>query len=160
MKLKRLVVRTMVAGGLGLPAIGLGMGAANSDPSSPPLPTPPNPAFVLVIDAATPTGLTALTAPGNSVAPSTTQTFTGANVAGRSPYGQALNPRGIVSRQLRLCGRLGDCGLFGVVRQEAVGLDLVAVQAERYDTDSTVEGPDIQASDEALQGAPTSPGVS
>jgi hypothetical protein len=42
MKLKRLVAKGMVAGGLGLTAIGFGAGVANADPPSPPpVPTPP-----------------------------------------------------------------------------------------------------------------------
>jgi restriction system protein len=46
-----------------------------------------------------------------------------------------------------------------VVRQGALGLDLVGVQAKRYDKDATVQRPDIQAFVGALQGAQTSRGV-
>jgi restriction system protein len=56
-------------------------------------------------------------------------------------------------------GKPGDSGLDGVVRQDALGLDLVGVQAKRYDKDSTVQRPDIQAFVGALQGAQTSRGV-
>ena len=56
-------------------------------------------------------------------------------------------------------GKPGDSGLDGVVRQDALGLDLVGVQAKRYDKDSTVGRPDIQAFVGALQGAQTSRGV-
>jgi restriction system protein len=52
-------------------------------------------------------------------------------------------------------GKPGDSGLDGVVRQDALGLDLVGVQAKRYDKDSTVGRPDIQAFVGALQGAQT-----
>ena len=52
-------------------------------------------------------------------------------------------------------GRPGDSGLDGIVRQDALGLDLVGVQAKRYDKDKTVQRPDIQAFVGALQGAQT-----
>lgn len=56
-------------------------------------------------------------------------------------------------------GKPGDSGLDGVVRQDALGLDLVGVQAKRFDKDNTVQRPDIQAFVGALQGAQTSRGV-
>ncbi len=56
-------------------------------------------------------------------------------------------------------GKPGDSGLDGVVRQDALGLDLVGVQAKRYEKDSTVQRPDIQAFVGALQGAQTTRGV-
>ncbi len=56
-------------------------------------------------------------------------------------------------------GRSGDSGLDGVVRQDALGLDLVGVQAKRYDRDNPVHRPEIQAFVGALQGAQTSRGV-
>ena len=56
-------------------------------------------------------------------------------------------------------GKPGDSGLDGIVRQDALGLDLVGVQAKRYDKDNTVQRPDIQAFVGALQGAQTSRGV-
>jgi restriction system protein len=56
-------------------------------------------------------------------------------------------------------GKPGDSGLDGIVRQDALGLDLVGVQAKRYDKDKTVQRPDIQAFVGALQGAQTSRGV-
>lgn len=56
-------------------------------------------------------------------------------------------------------GKPGDSGLDGVVRQDALGLDLVGVQAKRYDKDTTVQRPDIQAFVGALQGAQTNRGV-
>lgn len=56
-------------------------------------------------------------------------------------------------------GKPGDSGLDGLVRQDALGLDLVGVQAKRYDKDTTVGRPDIQAFVGALQGAQTSRGV-
>lgn len=56
-------------------------------------------------------------------------------------------------------GKSGDSGLDGIVRQDALGLDLVGVQAKRYDRDNTVGRPEIQAFVGALQGAQTSRGV-
>lgn len=55
-------------------------------------------------------------------------------------------------------GRPGDRGLDGVIRQDALGLDLVGVQA-RYDRDAAVQHPEMQAFVGALQGAQTSRGV-
>lgn len=56
-------------------------------------------------------------------------------------------------------GKSGDAGLDGLVRQDALGLELVGVQAKRYDKDSTVGRPELQAFVGALQGAQTSRGV-
>jgi restriction system protein len=56
-------------------------------------------------------------------------------------------------------GKPGDSGLDGIVRQDALGLDLVGVQAKRYDKDKAVQRPDIQAFVGALQGAQTTRGV-
>lgn len=56
-------------------------------------------------------------------------------------------------------GKPGDSGLDGIVRQDALGLDLVGVQAKRYDKLNTVGRPEIQAFVGALQGAQTSRGV-
>jgi restriction system protein len=56
-------------------------------------------------------------------------------------------------------GKPGDAGLDGLVRQDALGLDLVGVQAKRYDRDATVNRPELQAFVGALQGAQTNRGV-
>ncbi len=56
-------------------------------------------------------------------------------------------------------GRSGDAGLDGLVRQDALGLELVGVQAKRYEKDSPVNRPEIQAFVGALTGAQTSRGV-
>ena len=56
-------------------------------------------------------------------------------------------------------GRPGDAGLDGIIRQDALGIDLVGVQAKRYDRDSSVQRPEMQAFVGALQGAQTSRGV-
>lgn len=42
-------------------------------------------------------------------------------------------------------GKPGDAGLDGIVRQDALELDLVGVQAKRYDRDSAVQRPEMQA---------------
>lgn len=56
-------------------------------------------------------------------------------------------------------GRSGDGGLDGLVRQDALGLDLVGVQAKRYVNENPVLRPEIQAFVGALQGAQTNRGV-
>jgi restriction system protein len=56
-------------------------------------------------------------------------------------------------------GRPGDGGLDGIIRQDALGLDLVGVQAKRYDREAAVQRPEMQAFAGALQGAQTSRGV-
>ena len=56
-------------------------------------------------------------------------------------------------------GKPGDSGLDGLVRQDALGLDLVGVQAKRYGKENTVLRPEIQAFVGALQGAQTNRGV-
>lgn len=56
-------------------------------------------------------------------------------------------------------GKSGDAGLDGLVRQDALGLELIGVQAKRYDKDLCVNRPEIQAFVGALQGAQTSRGV-
>jgi restriction system protein len=56
-------------------------------------------------------------------------------------------------------GKPGDGGLDGVIRQDALGLDLVGVQAKRYARDTSVQRPEIQAFVGALQGTQTSRGV-
>lgn len=60
---------------------------------------------------------------------------------------------------LRHTGKSGDAGLDGLVRQDALGLELVGVQAKRYDKELTVGRPELQAFVGALQGAQTSRGV-
>lgn len=54
-------------------------------------------------------------------------------------------------------GRTGDEGLDGVIREDKLGLDIIYVQAKRWD--NTVGRPVIQAFVGALQGARASKGV-
>ena len=56
-------------------------------------------------------------------------------------------------------GKPGDAVLDGIIRQDALGLDLVGVQAKRYERESAVQRPEMQAFVGALQGAQTSRGV-
>jgi hypothetical protein len=133
MKLKQLVAKTIVAGGLGLPAVGLGIGVANADQPDPPVvPTSP---------------LTTAMTDGNKVVPTTTATpFTSAGTAATlqtgpatamtnktavptataAPFGgeaarfanaTGLNPRPWVARQMRLIGTLG-----GLIPLRGLGL--------------------------------------
>jgi restriction system protein len=56
-------------------------------------------------------------------------------------------------------GMRGDRGLDGIIRLDALGLDLVGVQAKRYERGTGVQRPEMQAFVGALQGAQTSRGV-
>lgn len=56
-------------------------------------------------------------------------------------------------------GRSGDQGLDGVIRQDALGLDRVYVQAKRYGAEHSVGRPEIQAFVGALHGAQADRGV-
>lgn len=56
-------------------------------------------------------------------------------------------------------GRSGDEGLDGVIRQDALGLDRVYVQAKRYAADRPIGRPEIQAFVGALHGAQADRGV-
>lgn len=56
-------------------------------------------------------------------------------------------------------GRSGDQGLDGVIRQDALGLDRVYIQAKRYASEHAVGRPDIQAFVGALHGAQADRGV-
>lgn len=59
----------------------------------------------------------------------------------------------------RHLGRSGDEGVDGVLRQDALGLDLIYVQAKRHASGRTVGRPELQAFAGALQGAQASRGV-
>jgi restriction system protein len=56
-------------------------------------------------------------------------------------------------------GGAGDEGLDGVIRQDALGLDRVYVQAKRYAADKPVTRPAIQGFVGALQGAQADRGI-
>jgi restriction system protein len=56
-------------------------------------------------------------------------------------------------------GRSGDQGLDGVIRQDALGLDRVYVQAKRCGPDHSIGRPDIRAFVGALHGAQADRGV-
>lgn len=55
--------------------------------------------------------------------------------------------------------RSNDSGLDGIIRQDALGLDLVGIQAKCWALDRTVRRPDLQAFVGALHGAQTQRGV-
>jgi len=65
---------------------------------------------------------------------------------GRSEMGKAL-------------GRSGDGGVDGVIKEDELGLDLIYVQAKRYDPDSTIGRPALQAFSGSLDGFNASKGV-
>ena len=56
-------------------------------------------------------------------------------------------------------GKSGDAGLDGIVKQDALGLELVGMQAKRYAKDTAVQRPEVQAFVGALNGAQTSGGI-
>lgn len=56
-------------------------------------------------------------------------------------------------------GRSGDGGIDGVIREDALGLDVIYVQAKRYALDRTVNRPDVQTFVGALHGAHANKGV-
>lgn len=56
-------------------------------------------------------------------------------------------------------GRSGDEGLDGVIRQDALGLDRIYVQAKRYAPERGIGRPDIQAFVGALHGAQADRGI-
>jgi len=56
-------------------------------------------------------------------------------------------------------GGSGDEGLDGVIRQDALGLDVVYIQAKRYAVDRKIGRPDLQAFVGALNGARASRGI-
>jgi restriction system protein len=55
--------------------------------------------------------------------------------------------------------KTGDGGIDGVIKQDELGLDLIYVQAKRWDKDSTVSCPDIQKFAGALLGEGATKGV-
>ena len=56
-------------------------------------------------------------------------------------------------------GRSGDEGIDGVIRQDALGLERIYVQAKRYAADRPISRPDIQAFVGALHGQQADRGV-
>jgi restriction system protein len=56
-------------------------------------------------------------------------------------------------------GGPGDEGLDGVIRQDALGLDVIYVQAKRYSPDHKIGRPDIQAFVGALMGVRADRGI-
>jgi restriction system protein len=56
-------------------------------------------------------------------------------------------------------GRTGDKGLDGVIKQDALGLDRIYVQAKRYAADQTIGRPQIQEFVGALHGAQADRGI-
>lgn len=55
--------------------------------------------------------------------------------------------------------RTNDLGIDGIIRQDALGLDMVAVQAKCWAPDRSVKRPDLQAFVGAMHGAQTTRGV-
>ena len=55
--------------------------------------------------------------------------------------------------------RTGDGGIDGIIKQDELGLDMIYVQAKKWDKDSTVSRPDIQKFAGALLGEGATKGV-
>lgn len=56
-------------------------------------------------------------------------------------------------------GQTGDAGIDGVIREDALGLDAIYLQAKRWDPSRAVGRPDVQGFVGALHGARASKGV-
>ncbi|MSO92431.1 MAG: restriction endonuclease [Rhodospirillales bacterium] len=56
-------------------------------------------------------------------------------------------------------GRSGDGGIDGLIRQDPLGLDIVYMQAKRYQPENTVGRPEIQAFSGSLDGVGATRGV-
>jgi restriction system protein len=65
---------------------------------------------------------------------------------GRSEMGKAI-------------GKSGDQGLDGVIREDALGLDVVYIQAKKHKLNSTIGRPDIQSFAGSLEGARATKGL-
>ena len=63
------------------------------------------------------------------------------------------------SEAARRLGRSGDGGVDGIIREDALGLDAVYIQAKRYAEDNTVGAPAIQGFAGALLGNGATKGV-
>ena len=72
---------------------------------------------------------------------------------------RALGYGGLEPSSAEHLGGPGDEGLDGVIRQDALGLDVVYVQAKRYAKERKIGRPDIQAFVGALTGAQANRGV-
>jgi restriction system protein len=66
---------------------------------------------------------------------------------------------GVGTAAAQRLGRTGDEGVDGVIRQDALGLDNIYVQAKRYQPDKAIGRPDIQAFVGALHGQNADRGV-
>jgi restriction system protein len=67
-------------------------------------------------------------------------------------YGGSLSDAG------RAIGKSGDCGIDGVIKEDKLGLDLLYIQAKRWD-DTTVGSPEIQKFVGALYGKKAKKGI-
>jgi hypothetical protein len=110
MRFKQLVARAMVAGGLALAAVGLGVEVANHPPSPPQVPNVPAAALPALPTAIAGTNDATAMANGNQSVPTTTATPFGGE---RTPSSGAigLTPPGVGVTAIPLRGPLG--GLLG-----------------------------------------------
>lgn len=68
-------------------------------------------------------------------------------------YGGGVTNPGSVTR------RTGDAGIDGIIKQDALGLDTIYLQAKRYTADHTVQRPELQGFVGALHGQSATRGV-
>ena len=59
----------------------------------------------------------------------------------------------------RAIGRGGDGGIDGIIKEDALGLDIVYIQAKRYGGDSTVGRPEVQSFAGSLDGVGATKGI-
>jgi restriction system protein len=65
---------------------------------------------------------------------------------------------GTVQDAGKAVGRSGDGGIDGIIKEDKLGLDVIYIQAKRWDTNS-VGRPDVQQFAGALQGQRASKGI-
>lgn len=56
-------------------------------------------------------------------------------------------------------GRSGDGGIDGIIKEDRLGLDIIYIQAKRWDTNNTVGRPEVQKFAGALQGHRAKKGI-
>ncbi len=71
----------------------------------------------------------------------------------------AMGYGGSVKDAAQVVGKSGDGGIDGIIQEDRLGLDVIYIQAKRWDGNSTVSRPEIQKFVGALQGHHASKGV-
>lgn len=71
----------------------------------------------------------------------------------------AMGYGGTIKDAAQVVGKSGDGGIDGIIKEDRLGLDIVYVQAKKWDTNSTVSRPEVQKFVGALQGHHAAKGV-